>query len=713
MAEPTRAMVVGALLRPLAIVAGGTFAVHRLGGRLDGASGDGYPAAIADAFRPDPAVRDAIESSATLAGWTALAGLAAGLLVAAFLRSRIGRAVDGAGAVLLLAVVLAVAVPGIGWLVVDTAGASWLAGDGGTGPRPLGASVVGPWLASVALVPAVVGFVDRERSGRARWPHWPAGVPATLFTIALAATELLGTTGGVFDRFGDDVAAGRADDLLELTMPVVLVAAGLALAAELTGPMLHRRRPAAVTEAPDERSAIRRVTTSAVLAAVATGVVVALGLAIAPSGTVEVSGPRLGGPWLGTDGDGRSLAPLAARALAVNLAGAAIPALGATVVGAGLAVFLRVLSPLRRSFATAALDLLSWPAVLVVPLAAATVASTGRPVLDPVVIQFTGLLLVPGATRLLLPPAVQRIDRLARLVATFVAMTWLALGVHLLVGWLVADRASGDPGLGALLARGIAEADRSPWPAAAPTLAALLAAVALLWALAAVTATVRLTPVPASTGLGPADPADGRRGRILEDDESPASAIETPVAPGVHLLDDDRPLAGSEPSPRIELLGTDPTVDALPEADADDRGADGSDDDEVDDGREGDDPAPPGDDRAAERAADGRRPEPTDDEPPPGPTVDEPPPADDTPIDDRPTERDDRPIADGGPADHDAHPDVSVPSAVDAPAPPVDDRDLDEDEGVIDLADEATHTIELRPSDLRRAGVRPPNEETP
>lgn len=710
-------MVVGALLRPLAIVGGGTFVVHRLSGRLDGSPTGGFPSALVDAFRPDRSIGEAIESSAVLAGWTAMAGIVVGLTVAALLRTRIGRAADGPGAVLLLAIVLAVAVPGLGWLVVDPGGATWLARDGSaTGPQPLAATSLGPWFASVALVPGVVGFVDRERSDRARWPRWPAGVPTTIFTIALAVTEILGATGGVFDRFGREVAAGRADDLLELALPVVLVAAGLALVAELGQPILRRRRPDGVIEVSDELSAIRRVTTAAVLAVVVTAVIVALGLVIGPSDPVAVTGPRLGGPWLGTDADGHSLAPLVARALAVNLAGAAVPALAATVVGAGLAVFLRVPGPLWKAFAAAAIDLFSWPAVLVVPLAAATVASSGRPAFDPLVIQFTGLLLVPAATRLLLPPAVRRIDRLARLVATFVVLTWLAIGVHLLVGLLVADPASGDADLGGLLARGLAEAGRSPWPAAAPTLAALLGAVTLLWVLAAVTGTYRLAPLPAAAGVGPGDPAGGHRGRILEDDESTGEAVEA-VAPGVHLLDDDRPLVDADPSPRIELLNHEPALEAPLWSDSGDATVphDGSDVPAGPISALGHEAMEPLDDEVLE-PIDEEMTAPVDHE------VME-------PVDEEMMAQLDEQVAAttgdgaGGIDDQDANDaaepgpsegadvrlDVTVASAIDAPTP---DPAPDPESGD-DPFDEATRTIELRPSDLRRAGVRPPDDDTP
>ncbi|MEL6983025.1 MAG: hypothetical protein AAFO29_11430, partial [Actinomycetota bacterium] len=163
--------------------------------------------------------------------------------------------------------------------------------------------------------------------------------------------------------------------------------------------------------------------------------------------------------------------------------------------GAGLAFVRRTRRPASQALFDVVLDLASWPGVLVVLVAAWPVDGSERSLLDPVVLQLTGLLLVPMATRLLVGPA-RGSTRVARLAAVGCVVTMAALAIHLATGLVVPVGDARWPGLGQLAAAGFDRFEASPWPLLVSAGAAVAAMTALAWSAGALTRVGRTRPRP-------------------------------------------------------------------------------------------------------------------------------------------------------------------------------------------------------------------------
>ena len=490
----------GAVLRPIATVVGGTFAVHRLSARIEApGSSATYLEAMEQALElPDP-VPAALARTLALGLVGAVLGLVVGAVAAVVWHRRFDHdhpVRRGGG--LIGACALGLFVPGLVWLPIerlvdpDLRAEPPSLGAGGVGPLLLWGLVIGlavaptaaatlgprrPWGPAGQIDGSVpLGLLVTRSSGQ----RWHLGLPVLPFGLTLATTEVVSGNEGLFDRFHRSAASGDPELLVALALPVVVIAAGLVAAAGIAPALVDQRPrpiPAGAT-GPGRRRGHDLVVALLGLAVIAAAVA---GWAAGPGALgaeAALQTPTLGGPWLGTDADGRGLAATTGSALAVTLVASIVPALAATAVGGGLAVFKRALGGRGRALVEAALDLLSWPAALVVPVAAMTVAD-GQPLLDPVVLQVTGLLLVPSAARLLAVEIAGPVRRLGRLVATAFVLSALALAANLLAGYLAAGRGGDRADLGRLVSVGLGSFDASPWPVSTALAAAALSAIAL------------------------------------------------------------------------------------------------------------------------------------------------------------------------------------------------------------------------------------------
>lgn len=750
----------GAVLRPIATVVGGTFAIHRLSARIEApGSSATYLEAMEQALElPDP-VPAAVARTLALGLVGAVLGLVVGAVAAVVWHRRFDHDHPVRRGGPIGACALGLFVPGLVWLPVERLVDPGLGAEppslaaGGVGPLLLWGLVIGlavaptvaatlgprrPWGPAGQIDGTVpLGLLVTRSSGR----RWHLGLPALPFGLTLATTEAVSGNEGLFDRFHRSAISGDPELLVALALPVVVIAAGLVAAAEIAPALVDQRPrpiPAGATGPGRRRGHDLAVALLglAVVAAAAAGWAAGPG---APGAEAALQAPTLGGPWLGSDADGRGLAATTGSALAVTLVASFVPAVAATAVGGGLAVFRRALGGRGRALVEAALDLLSWPAALVIPLAAMTVVADGQPLLDPVVLQVTGLLLVPSAARLLAVEIAGPARRVGRLVATALVLSALTLAANLLAGYLAADRGGDRADLGRLVSVGLGSFDASPWPVLTALAAAVLSAIALygaadaLWPrrrrgsvitaqrptdedlhlgslrpdvehptaatdLVVEGATAEVAETATGSEVAAEDPGEGpTRGELAAggvagvdgpEDGTGEMPPDHEIDPGGGLGVFDRRIGPSDDRPDQvgpsgeDVLGT----DDRPEGD---EGNEGNDRDHVESGHGGDDdgagPEPVVGTGAADHGGDQENGGDIEDQfAPIDLTMDE-----------------------GGDREEpalDIRDDVTVDSVIDLPGP-------EENDEIGGGEDDATRTVELRPSDLRQAGVEPPPDD--
>ncbi len=246
-----------------------------------------------------------------------------------------------------------------------------------------------------------------------------------------------------------------------------------------------------------------------------------------------------------------------------------------------------------------------------------------------------------------------------------------ALAIQLFAGFVVPLGDGDEPGLGHLAAAGLDNVSSSPWPLASALVAAVAAGTALYWSVGALSRVGRTMP-RADDGDGGWSVANPDGALLGTDPEESRAEPTASTPPRVTLADDTQPHTappGSEPATPTEPLvvadGTAPT----------------------------DDPAAP----------EGPELFPASDitESPVIPSVPEPPqpPGLDG---DQPLER-----SVDLEASIDIRDGITVDSVQDSPAPDADAAPDDDVPGRSSIEDEASQTVELRPADLRRAGVQP------
>lgn len=646
-----------------------------------------YPERLVEALGPSRSVLEAASRTTLLAAGGIVVGLVLGWL-AALIRARFSRAASSARADRPISdrsagLMMALAIPGLAWLPLHRLAVDrdLIPGDA-SGPidtNPENLSSYGLWagLIGIALAPTVAAALTGGRSWSAEGAgghvglgnlaarpssdqRWRVGLPTATLAATLLVAEVAASTGGLFDRFVAALNEGEPDQLLPLSVPLIVAAAIVVPLIDVGAAALHRlekpRVPGSDRVRPGKGPAFTAITAVLVVGGAAMA-----GVLIGPD--PDSVGPALAGPradaWLGTDGAGRSVAERTAAALAATLAASTIPAVVATAVGTGLAFVRRTLRPRSQAGFDVLVDLASWPGVLVVPIAAWSAAGSPRSLLDPVVLQVTGLLLVPMATRLLVGPARGAI-RLARLGAVACLVSMAALTIQLVAGFVVPTDDDGWVGLGQLAATGFEAFAESPWPLVVAAAAAAAAAAALAWSVGALNRVGRAGPRP----LPQAD-ADGGWSS-----EHPDRTLLAPVAAG-----DESSSArdqGGGPAPVSVTLETWPEVIELDRVEPE--GEAGI---EVD-VEVGGDESDPGATTEGELV---------------------------TLVDD--TDANHRILGDGSTdlaspvnsddGSEDIRDQVTVPVVVDQATP----------DEIRSLEEEASQTIELRPSDLRRAGVEP------
>jgi hypothetical protein len=573
-------------MRAAFVVAGATLAIHRLAVPLESPTGHrSYPTALGDALWPGPTVVEAMGRTVLLAAPAMAMAIVGGVVAAALSRTgparAVGRSLPGLGSGL----ILAVAVPGLAWLPLVR-----LAVDDGPVPadpdvieRVSGDAVLflGFWAALVglAVAPTVAAALGRARAwelrgsgghpAMARLASGPLtgrgrrlAVPTATLALALAGAEVASGLPGLFGRFFDEVAAGRTDLLVPLALPVVVGGGTLALLVDLSNRLLDEPEPVALAGtpggAPVPAGRRRRAAT------VATAVLAALVAAVAASGAVidplgapsaPLAAPHLGGPWLGTDGGGFDLARRAASAVGPGLVASVVPAAAASLVGAGLALFRRAGGRLLARAVDTVLELLWWPAALVVPLTAGAALPSDQPLLDPTVLQATGLLLVPAATRLLHPRAGSFALGAARLAAVTTRLAAMALAAHVLAGFVVPAAVAEQAPLGQLLAEGWRTSPGSPWPVVVPAAAAAAVATALLWTSATLAGRVsgdRLaTPAGVAGVSAPDDLSLAGLPRVDDDPERSERARQETLVIRLGAAEEDGPVTAPSTPPTV------------------------------------------------------------------------------------------------------------------------------------------------------------------
>ena len=512
------------VLRAGCIFLGTTWVAHRLARRLDqGRGGAGYVAALGDALWPDDALIEAAGRTLVLGAGALIVALVAGGALAALLR-RPGRIAGGVSAVLgpLTGPLLALTVPGLAlYPIARLAGGDGLVltGELGAGGVDRGLAFYTSWfaMAGVALIPTAAVLLARDggptgafgldvaRAPLASRPEpqrrWLAGFPTMLLLLMLASVEVVTGVEGLFLTLFRATSEGDADGAMAVVVPVAVVGAALALAIDLLG---RRTSPAGSELAAEPLGRGRTAAPLALPALVVVGLaVLGSGLDAAAIGDPDaiLADPRVGGPWLGTDELGRSLAVRTAVALGPALLAAVIPAVAATVVGAPAAWIRRSLAERAGQIVDAMIDLLWWPAPILVTLAAWSErlggAGSELPLLRPIVLAVTGALLIPPATRLLGRNVSYRTShQWAVRLHTVLFLSAMALAVHLLVGLAGPQGSAAHPTLGSMVAEGVPSYGDSPWPTLVPLGAAVIVALTLYWLSSAVARPARVPTAP-------------------------------------------------------------------------------------------------------------------------------------------------------------------------------------------------------------------------
>lgn len=583
MAERWAPRAYAAALRAGCVLVGTTFAAHRLSQRL-GADDDqtGYLEAVWAAAWPERAVVDDLVRSGLLATLAVALGLLIGL-VSSRLRPRPGRPADVEP---LTAAALGVAVPGLlWWPLAHLATGQGLVPDDPTVVDQGGLAAfrfLGFWalLAALALVPSVVAaarnHVDSPggpigalgRATMASRPigpdRWRVGIPTLALGLALATVELLSGHRGLLSRFMAALDAGDAAEVMAVIVPIAIVGALVTLAASSPRSPEPAGSPTGhptSTEPLDPRSPAV-VTLGLLGSALVLGTLVALLLDPASS-TETLAAPQIGGPWFGTDGEGRDVAALTLVALAPTLVAIALPAAGAALVGWGLTTARARQEPDSTGaiLIDATVDLAWWPAGLLVPLAAVAVGLSDQPLLHPTVLLTTALLLVPLSTRLQARSASP--DHSTAWVpvgATTLFLAALALAIHLVTSFVTTPLLAAPDGpllLGQVGANGLDSYDDRPLALIGP----LVVAAALGYALHL---GAQVVAAQARTGRRSASPPDRSPAELdrsatlpgpvttvrLDGRNGPAVAMGRPVTPpgpAEHLdrLDEPAVPAGS------------------------------------------------------------------------------------------------------------------------------------------------------------------------
>jgi ABC-type dipeptide/oligopeptide/nickel transport system permease subunit len=687
-----------------------------------------YWSSFGDALGPSAEVSEALGRTLLLAA----AGIAIGLVVGALvgLLMRIGPLRRVVGFLTLPA--MALAIPGVALYPLARAATS--RGWAESGPVDLetslgdGLAYISLWglLVGLAIAPSVAAEFGRTSTGPTIGPNvarnWSLvraqpglgsrfGLPTTALICGLAVAEVLSGYGGAFASLFDALSGRRLDEVFQLVFWLSVAGAALMLAVHLAarvGAEDLRDGPAGLVTpptagaVPSPRSLFvpPTVVNRPLLMAMTLLLTLTVGVAVAgwladPTGRdagAVLLRPTAGGPWLGTDQVGRGLGHLSAVGLWPAIAASATPALVATTVGLLLVGIGSITPPAVSRTINTLIDVLWWPTPAILPLAFLAFGSGGRSGLTLGLLVATGLALTPLAYRVASRTVAAGSGRLiAQAGSVLVFCAGVALSIHVLLGFVGFGGSNERPHLGMMIRTGLDTYDASVWPYLVPvgavcilawilyTMAAALAVPVAAPALVAapkVAAEARVTiPMdePVSVSPDPVAPPAPPEVRADSGAEVPLVAAAADTEPTVEIED------GAEFKPTTEFVAADqpqpsPEVPATPES---------SPTTEFN-------PGTPAETDAQDLTADQV-------------SVEDIAPADSDPVGSDPVDTD---PADDDPADRESAESDSS------------DDVAEEDHGVIDLDDlptvleEATRTVELRPSQLREAGIGAPSART-
>lgn len=374
-------------------------------------------------------------------------------------------------------------------------------------------------IVGLALVPAIAGQLAREQRYRvigldtttlgsaARMVTTAGrrfGLPTTALLLSLTSAELIAGSNGAFSYFYDRLSTGDLVGALDVVF-VAAVSGGILTSLIHILSVVNRTESDSTTASPPTKLS---ETAWPLLAAISVISVVAIvGYLRDPLLTADqnqlLNSPSIGGPWLGTDGFGQSMVERLVIAVGPTLFGGLLPAMVATAVGVCLARIIQR-SPLAIGHAFDGLiDVVWWPFPLLLPFVHLYAGNPERSEFDLTVIALTGLILLPLAVRIF--------DRAEPLVGTgirTVMTTWFFLAgigssARILLGFMGVTNSTNGPenaDLGALISTTNASAPLSAgWSVFVTAVTGVVLLSLLYWFAAAMSAPVQFK------ALAPAD----------------------------------------------------------------------------------------------------------------------------------------------------------------------------------------------------------------
>ncbi len=579
----------GALVRAAFVLFGTTVVAWWLGTRIEdglNATGDSqgsaeagigfsarwadYWAAFGEALTLSSAISEALGRTMVTAAAGIFLGLVIGALFGLLLR------IPKLGPVLgfLSVPTMALAIPGValyplaraanslGWAESGSIDLSESFGDG--------LAFVGLWglLAGLAIAPSVAAEVSRSAAATMIGPQtargWSTvraetalgprfGLPTTGFVLAIATGEILSGHPGAFARLFDALDRRSLDETFQIVFWLAVAAAALVMAigiaTHFVGGDGSGPEQATAGAGVDIGTGTARplLMTLIILGTLLLGVAVAGSLAN-PTGrdaAAVLVDPTFGGPWLGTDAVGRGVAHLSAVGLWPAVVAGAIPAAIATALGAIIALIVVHAPRALARVVDTVTDVAWWPLPAVLPLAFVALDGGGRLGLSWRFLLFTGLALTPLAARLTTTLLRSEPGRRPALIgSTLFFCSAVAVSVHVLLGFAGFGGGDERPQLGTAIRAGLETYDSSIWPYIVPTAAAALLA-ATLYGLAA-----SLTVPEVAKAAAPVEP-DGTTSWLQDPDlDSAAQTNSVGKADATEQFDWQPPVG--LPDPRLD-----------------------------------------------------------------------------------------------------------------------------------------------------------------
>ncbi len=504
--------------------------------QITGAGLPSYLSWLGDAFAMDQAVLRALANTLWLGVMASMFAVAFGMTLSWLLRVRgLGRLVGGA-----LGPLLALSVPGVLLFpIYRWADSQQLLPDGPTTTDQAASSVafLAFWGAVVglALAPGLASQFIGAQHHRSAGAETAAitttslpvrigarafGFPTAVFLLGLASAELASGHNGLFRHMVDQLTAGELAGVLDVTLVIALVGAVVVLTADVLRITTGRE---ADDVGPDRPTRLTDKTWPLLAALAVLVVVAAVGYLREPllsaGQNQPFQTPAFGGPWLGTDGAGASFVERLVIALGPTMTAALIPGLGAAIVGGVIHQFARRVPALIDRVIVTVVDVAWWPLPVLLPLAHLNAGNPERSEVDLTVTLVTVAALTPLAVRALRRATIRGQAGIRPLLSVAVVLVALAGSARIFLGFLGVTNGPHGPtnaDLGAMVASGVATSGLGAvWAVTPPMLAGLVLLSLLYWLAGAISTPVphrELAPATAEPLLAdatrPAEPTD-------------------------------------------------------------------------------------------------------------------------------------------------------------------------------------------------------------